>query len=101
MARTRCRPRPTQAKFLTPVATYCPECGHLLRTTRCKYRTVTTLDAATRLSLRIRCCPNPDCSRYHRRFCAKFADRAVTRVTWYDRRNGQGVKMAPSCRSTT
>lgn len=66
MARTRCRPRPTQAKLLTPVATGCPECGHLLQTTRCKYRTVTTLDAVTRLTLRIRCCANPDCSCYHR-----------------------------------
>lgn len=68
MPRTRCRPRPTQAKILTPVATRCPECGHPLRTTRCKYRTVTTLDAVTRLTLRIRCCTNPDCSRYHRPF---------------------------------
>src|SRR3954464_12869094 len=66
MPRTRCRPCPTQAKVLTPVATHCPECGHLLWTTRCKYRTVTTLDAVTRLTLRIRCCPNPDCSCYHR-----------------------------------
>jgi len=65
MPRTRCRPRPTQAKVLTPVATRCPGCGHLLRTTRCKYRTVTTLDAVTRLTLRIRSCPNPDCSRFH------------------------------------
>src|SRR3954470_17142988 len=66
MPRTRCRPCPTQAKVLTPVATHCPECGHLLRTTRCKYRTVTTLDGVTRLTLRIRHCPNPDCSCYHR-----------------------------------
>src|SRR5262245_3415043 len=66
MPRTRCRPHPTQAKVLTPVATRCPECGNLLQTTRRKYRTVTTLDAVTRLALRIRCCPNPDCSRYHR-----------------------------------
>jgi hypothetical protein len=66
MARTRCRPRPTQAKTLTPVATHCPECGHRLWITPCKYRTVTTLDAVLRLTLRIRCCPNPDCSRYHR-----------------------------------
>src|SRR4051794_14628087 len=66
MPRTHRRPRPTQAKVLTPVATHCPECGHRLRTTRCKYRTVTTLDAVTRLTLRIRCCPNPDCSRYQR-----------------------------------
>lgn len=68
MARTRCRPCPTQAKILTPVATHCPECGHLLQTTRCKYRTVTTFDAVTRLTLRIRCCPNPDCSCYHHPF---------------------------------
>src|SRR4051795_13021571 len=66
MPRTRCRPRPTQAKLLTPVVTHRPECGHRLRTTRCKYRTVTTLSAVTRLTLRIRRCPNPDCSRYHR-----------------------------------
>ena len=66
MARRRCRPRPTQAKTLTPVATRCPECGHLLWTTDSKHRTVTTLDAVTRLSLRLRRCPNPDCSRYHR-----------------------------------
>jgi hypothetical protein len=65
MPRTRCRPRPTQAKTLTPVATHCPECGHRLWITPCKYRTVTTLDAVLRLTLRIRCCPNPDCSRYH------------------------------------
>src|SRR5262245_54019154 len=66
MSRTRCRPRPKQAKILTPVATRCPQCDHLLRATRCKYRTVTTLDAVTRLTLRIRCCPNPDCWCYHR-----------------------------------
>src|SRR3954453_5663210 len=66
MPRTRCRPCPTQAKVLTPGATHCPECGHPLRTTRCKYRTVTTLDAVTRLTLRVRCCPNPHCSCFRR-----------------------------------
>jgi hypothetical protein len=66
MARNRCRPRPTQAKTLTPVATHCPECGHRLWVTPCKHRTVTTLDAVLRLTLRIRRCPNPDCSRYQR-----------------------------------
>jgi hypothetical protein len=30
------------------------------------YRTVTTLDAVTRLTLHIRRCPNPACPRYHR-----------------------------------
>jgi hypothetical protein len=66
MARRSCRPRPTQAKTLTPVATHCPECGHLLWATDSKHRTVTTLDAVTRLTLRLRRCANPDCSRYHR-----------------------------------
>src|SRR5512138_423250 len=68
MARRRCRPRPTQVRLLTPVATRCPECGHLLWVTEAKHRTVTTLDAVTRLTVRIRRCPNPDCSRYHRPF---------------------------------
>src|SRR3954462_645198 len=66
MARRLRRPRPTQAKTLTPVATHCPECGHTLWATHTKYRTVTTLDAVTRLTLRVRRCPNPDCSRYRR-----------------------------------
>src|SRR5246127_1179263 len=66
MARTRCRPRPTQARILTPVTSHCPECGHRLWITPCKHRTVTTLDAVLRLTLRIRCCPNPGCSCYHR-----------------------------------
>jgi hypothetical protein len=63
MARTRRRPRPTQAKILKPVATRCPECGHLLWVTESKHRTITTLHAVTQLTLRIRRCPNPDCSR--------------------------------------
>jgi hypothetical protein len=66
MARRRCRPCPTQVKILTPVATRCPECGHLLWATDSKHRTITTLDAVTRLTLRVRRCPNPDCSRYRR-----------------------------------
>jgi hypothetical protein len=66
MPRTRRRPRPTQAKTLTPVATRCPECGHRLWATHCKYRTVTTLDAVLRLTLRVRRCPNPECPHYRR-----------------------------------
>jgi hypothetical protein len=53
MARRRCRPRPTQDKTLTPVAPRCP------------HRTITTLDAVTRFILRIRRCPNPDCSTFN------------------------------------
>ena len=66
MARTRRRPRPTQSKTLTPVVTRCPECGHLRWATESKHRTITTLNAVTRLTLRLRRCPNPDCLRYHR-----------------------------------
>src|SRR5512135_3653417 len=76
MARRRRRPRPTQAKTLTPVATRCPECGHALWATHSKYRTVTTLDAVTRLTLRVRRCPNPDCPRY-RRPCRPEAEALV------------------------
>lgn len=68
MARTRPRPRPTLAQTLRPVATHCPECGHLLWAAYPNRRTVTTLDAVKRLTLRLRRCPNPDCSRYHRPF---------------------------------
>jgi hypothetical protein len=66
MPRTRSRPRPTRAQTLTPVVRHCPECQHLLWADYSNYRTVTTLDAVTRLTLHIRRCPNPDCPRYHR-----------------------------------
>ena len=66
MAHHRCRPRPTQAKTLTPVATHCPECGHRLWADYSNFRTVTTLDAVIRLTLHIRRCPNPAARRYHR-----------------------------------
>src|SRR5579871_6834052 len=66
MPRTRCRPRPTRRQTLTPVTTRCTECGHHLDFDYANYRTVTTLDAVTRLTLQIRRCPQPGCSRYHR-----------------------------------
>src|SRR3954462_8814745 len=68
MARTCSRPHPTQAQPLKPVATHCPECGHFLWAAYANCRTITTLDAVKRLTLHIRRCPNPDCSRYHRPF---------------------------------
>src|SRR5947209_669061 len=64
--RTRCRPRPTRAQTLKPVTAHCPECGQRLAFDYANYRTVTTLDAVTRLTLHIRRCPQHDCSRYHR-----------------------------------
>ncbi|HEV3258630.1 MAG TPA: ISNCY family transposase [Gemmataceae bacterium] len=45
--------------------TQCPECGQRLAIHYANYRTVTTLDAVTRLTLRIRRCPNAACARYH------------------------------------
>ena len=66
MARTRRRPRPTRAQTLTPVTTHCPECGHKLWADYANYRTVTTLDAVTRLTLHVRRCPNTACPRYRK-----------------------------------
>src|SRR5712691_8367954 len=66
MPRTRSRPRPTQTQTLKPVTSHCPECGQRLVFDYTNYRTVTTLDAVTRLTLQIRRCPNLPCLRYHR-----------------------------------
>jgi hypothetical protein len=68
MPRSRSRPEPTQALTLTPVTTHCPECRHPLWADYDNRRTITTLDAVTRLTVRVRRCPNPDCSRFHRPF---------------------------------
>src|ERR1700688_19860 len=65
MPRTRARPRPTHAQTLKPVTSHCPECGQRLEFDYANYRTVTTLDAVTRLTLQIRRCPQARCARYH------------------------------------
>lgn len=66
MPRTRARPRPTRTQTLKPVLTQCPDCAQALTFDYANYRTVTTLDAVTRLTLQIRRCPNPACPRFHR-----------------------------------
>jgi hypothetical protein len=66
MARTRPRPRPNFTLTLKPVLTRCPECGQRLAYDYANYRTVTTLDTVTRLTLHIHRCPEPTCARYHR-----------------------------------
>src|SRR5947207_8631359 len=66
MARTRPRPPPTRTQTLTPVLTRCPVCAHPLWADYANYRTVTTLDAVTRLTLHVRRCPDPGCPRYRR-----------------------------------
>jgi hypothetical protein len=68
MPRTRCRPRPTHAQTLKPVTTHCPECGQRLDFDYANYRTVTTLDGVTRLTLQVRRCHEPRCPRYHQPF---------------------------------
>ena len=64
MPRTRSRPDPTHPLTLTPVTTHCPECRQRLWADYHNYRTVTTLDAVTRLTLGVRRCPNPKCARF-------------------------------------
>src|ERR1700683_3045416 len=64
--RTRSRPCPTCVQTLIPVTTHCPACRHKLWTHYRNFCTVTTLDAVLRLTLYIRRCPNPDCTRFLR-----------------------------------
>src|SRR3954447_8312694 len=51
---------------MTPITLDCPECQHRLYADYNNYRTITTLDGVFRLTLTIRRCPNPDCSRFLR-----------------------------------
>src|SRR4051812_22424662 len=64
--RQRPRPQPDRALTLTPVLLDCPECHHRTYADYNNYRTITTLDGVFRLTLTIRRCPNPDCSRFLR-----------------------------------
>lgn len=66
MPRTSCRPRPTRTQTLKPITTCCPECGHRLTFDYANFRTITTLDAVTHLTLQIRRCSALGCPRYHR-----------------------------------
>jgi hypothetical protein len=62
----RPRPQPDRALTLTPVTLDCPECRHHLWADYNNFRTINTLDGVLRLTLTIRRCPNPDCSRFLR-----------------------------------
>ena len=48
---------------LTPILLDCPECQHRTYADYNNYRTISTLDSVFRLTLTIRRCPNPQCSR--------------------------------------
>jgi hypothetical protein len=64
--RRRPRPQPDRALTLTPVLLDCPECQHRTLARYNNYRTISTLDGVFRLTLTIRRCPNPACSRFLR-----------------------------------
>src|SRR5215813_12163143 len=64
--RRRPRPQPDRALSLAPVTVDCPECQHWLRTRYNNFRTITTLDGVLRLTLTIRRCSNPACTRFQR-----------------------------------
>ena len=51
---------------LTPILLDCPECQHRTYADYNNYRTISTLDSVFRLTLTIRRCPNPECSRFLR-----------------------------------
>src|SRR3954462_7927495 len=66
MRKRRPRPQPDRAVTLTPVLLDCTECQHRTQARYNNYRTITTLDGVIRLTLTIRRCPNPACSRFLR-----------------------------------
>src|SRR3954452_4805826 len=64
--RRRPRPQPDRALTLKPMTLDCPECQQRTRADYHNFRTITTLDGVLRMTLAIRRCPNPACSRFLR-----------------------------------
>jgi hypothetical protein len=64
--RPRPRPLPDCSLTLTPILLDCPECQHRTSADYNNYRTISTLDGVFRLTLTIRRCPNPACTRFLR-----------------------------------
>ena len=67
---------------LTPVLLDCPDCRHRTYADYNDYRTISTLDSVFRLTLTIRRCPNPECSRFLRPYrpeAGSSGDSAMTR----------------------
>ena len=62
----RPRPQPDYALDLAPITRDCPECQQRTSADYHNFRTVTTLDGTIRMTLLIRRCPNPECSRFQR-----------------------------------
>lgn len=64
--RRRPRPQPDRALSLVPVTRDCPECQHRLWARYNNFRTITTLGGVLHLTLLVRRCINPACSRFRR-----------------------------------
>src|SRR5215831_7865993 len=62
----RPRPQPDYALNLAPVLRDCPQCQARTSADYHNFRTVTTLEGTVRMTLLIRRCPNPECSRFRR-----------------------------------
>lgn len=68
MARRTSRPAATRTAILSPLRDMCDQCGKRLWVAYHRTRTVTTLQGLCRLTLVVRQCPNPACSRCHVRY---------------------------------
>jgi hypothetical protein len=71
----RPRPQPDRALILTPLTRDCPECQHRLHADYQNFRTITTLEGVLRLTLTIRRCPTPACSRFLQPFRPEIESR--------------------------
>lgn len=65
MARKQARPPATHQLTLEPLQMTCRACGSQMRMGHHSHRTVTTLQAVTRLTLKVYRCRNQACPRYH------------------------------------
>jgi hypothetical protein len=68
MARRTRRPVPTHHQLLEPCRERCLQCQGPLWVAYHNQRTITTLTGVYRLTLRIRRCINPTCTRYHQAY---------------------------------
>jgi Transposase, Mutator family len=65
MARKQARPVATEQVTLEPLEITCRACGSRMRMGHHSHRTVTTLQAVTRLTLKVYRCRNQGCPRFH------------------------------------
>jgi hypothetical protein len=68
MSRTHSWPQATESRMLYPLLRTCPVCGGAAPVAYRNERTVTTLSGLMHLTLQIRRCQNPRCSRFHKAY---------------------------------